>query len=281
MFEVSAMGMSNDTPRRLRSVRAGVAIAIVVGVVAAGGAMAWALSADGDPTPDQAVASSATPADEHEHADAADRDHDEATSTDEAGSADEAGRERDHRRRHDHPELPPYAERYANATDDEREAADALLTDVRETLADYADADAAVAAGYRPAPDPRGRIVHYANPQVARDGHVLDPTDPNGLVYYSPPEGDPVLLGAFFVVPPGTPAPTPAGDLMVWHSHSPSCSQFFVDDGQDDCLDTRRMVHVWTAERVEMTARRTGQPVDVRITDPFGAPFAASIERAG
>jgi hypothetical protein len=263
------MGMSNETPRRLRSVRAGVAIAIVVGVVVAGGAMAWALSADEEL--------------EHEHAgdppDAGDQaDADQGHDHEEADS-DGAGPGRRRRDRHDHPELPPYGDRYADASDDEREAADTLLADVRDTLADYADADAAVAAGYRPPSDPRGRTVHYANPDVARAGHVLDPADPNGLVYYTPPEGDPVLLGAFFVVPPGTPAPTPAGDLMVWHSHNPSCSQFFVEDGQDDCLDTRRMVHVWTAEQVELTGRRTGQPVDVRITDPFGAPFMASIER--
>jgi hypothetical protein len=276
------MGMSNDTPRRLRSVRVGVAIVIVVGVVAAGGAMAWALSADDRPSP----------AGEHDHADAdADQghDHDGAASAGEAEASDADGDEAastaaaspGHRHGHDHPELPPYDERYAGATGDERDAADALLADVRDTLADYADADAAVAAGYRPAANPRGPIVHYANPEVARDGHVLDPADPNGLVYYTPSEGDPVLLGAFFVVPPGTPAPTPAGDVVVWHSHNPSCPQFLVEDGQDDCVDTRRMVHVWTAEQVELTARRTGQPVDVRITDPFGAPFTASIERIG
>jgi hypothetical protein len=247
------MGMSNDTPPRLRTVRAGVAIAIVVGVVAAGGAVAWAVSAD----------------EGHDHEDA------------DAAEAGPGRRQRDARQRggHDHPELPPYDERYAEATDDEREAADTLLADVRDTLADYADADAAVAAGYRPAADPRSRRVHYANPDVAGDGHVLDPARPNGLVYYTPPEGDPVLLGAFFVVPPGTPAPTPAGDLMVWHSHNPSCPQFFVEDGRDDCVEAKRMVHVWTADQVELTSRRTGQPVDVRITDPFGTPFMASIER--
>jgi hypothetical protein len=38
MFEASAMDMSNDTPRRLGSVRIGVATLVVAGVVAAGGA---------------------------------------------------------------------------------------------------------------------------------------------------------------------------------------------------------------------------------------------------
>jgi hypothetical protein len=277
MFDVSAMGMTNEhpdtsrtppAPRRLRSVRVGVAIAVAVGVVAAGGAMAWALGADD------------RPADEHQHDSEHGHEHEHEHDADHDPDGDAAVGAR-HSHGHDHPELPPYDERYANASEDEREAADALLADVRHTLAGYADPDAAVAAGYRPATNPRGPIVHYANPQVVRDGHVLDPAHPNGLVYYTPPEGDPVLLGAFFVVPPGTPAPTPAGDLLVWHSHNPSCSQFFVEDGRDDCIDTRRMVHVWTAEQVELTSRRTGQPVDVRITDPFGAPFKASVERIG
>jgi hypothetical protein len=254
-------------------VRVGVAIAIAVSVVAAGGAMAWALSADDEHTHGQ------EPGHEHEHEGGLGGA--EAADADEAASAAASGAGHRHEDGHEHPELPPYDERYADASDDEREAADTLLADVRSTLAAYADADAAVAAGYRPAPNPRGPVVHYANPQVVREGHVLDPADPNGLVYYTPPEGDPVLLGAFFVVPPGTPAPTPAGDLLVWHSHDPSCSQFFVEDGQNDCVDTRRMVHVWTAEQVELTSRRTGRPVDVRITDPFGAPFKASIERIG
>jgi hypothetical protein len=275
--------------RRLHGVRLGVAVAVVTGVVAAGGAVAWALSAGDDPSADQATAAGTrTPAgaqaDEHDHDhDATATTVDDTADTAAAADADEdaatAGLARADGEHAHHEQLPPYDQRYADASDDERQAADDLRTAVRGTLAAYADPDAAIAAGYRPGPHARGPIVHYANPQVLRDGHVLDPSHPNGLVYSTPAQGEPVLLGAFFVVPPDTPAPTPAGDLLVWHSHNPSCPQFFVTDGRTDCLDTRRMVHVWTVDQVSLTSRRTGQPVEVRITDPFGAPFRASVER--
>lgn len=77
-------------------------------------------------------------------------------------------------------------------------------------------------------------------------------------------DGDLVLVGAFFTARPGVDAPTPAGDLVVWHSHGPG---------------SRRMLHVWTAEEVELVGRRD-QPVTVRVVDPFGAPFRASVERS-
>jgi hypothetical protein len=39
------------------------------------------------------------------------------------------------------------------------------------------------------------------------------------------------------------------------------------------------MLHVWTVDTTTVS-RRTGRSVDVRVTDPFGAPFFASVVRA-
>ncbi len=180
---------------------------------------------------------------------------------------------------HDHDPLAPYEQRYADATDGERQAADGLVDDVRTTLARYADVDDAVAAGYQAPRRPRGQTAHYLDPSVASDGHVLDPGRPNGLLYGTGTGGDPVLLGAFFVVPPGTAAPSDAGDLVVWHSHNPACPAYFAT-ADAPCADTRRMLHVWTVDQVELEGRR-GQPVEVEVVDPFGAPFGASVAPVG
>ncbi len=181
---------------------------------------------------------------------------------------------------HAHERLAPYQERYDAASTDERAAADTLVADTRTTLAAYEDVDDAVAAGYRTRRDPPGLFAHYLDRSVAGDGHLLDPARPNGLVYYTGGDGEPVLLGAFFVAPPGVEVPATTGDLVVWHSHNPGCPRFFATEAEP-CADVRRMVHVWTVGQVELTARRTGEPIAVEVTDPFGAPFRASVDRVG
>ena len=65
----------------------------------------------------------------------------------------------------------------------------------------------------------------------------------------------------------------------MWHSHDPSCPAFFAT-ADEPCTEARRMLHVWTADRVEIESRRNG-PVEVEVIDPFGAPFRASIAGAG
>ncbi len=121
-------------------------------------------------------------------------------------------------------------------------------------------------------------MEHWFDPRVFRARQVFDPDRPNGLVYYTAGAGDPVLLGAFFIVPPDMPAPSPAGDLVVWHSHDPSCTGFLATE-DEPCADTRRMLHVWTADQFELVRRQSGQPVEAEFSDPFGAPLAASVTR--
>jgi hypothetical protein len=70
----------------------------------------------------------------------------------------------------------------------------------------------------------------------------------------------------------------PAGDLVLWHSHNPSCASFFATAAAP-CTDTGRMLHVWTVEQATITPLRTGSTIEIKVTDPFGAPFGASVER--
>jgi hypothetical protein len=238
--------------------------------VAVGGAVAFASGGD-----DDRPATTAAP----EH----DADHDHAgtggatpdtTGTDHAGGHAHRGHQG-----HDHPPLTPYADRYAAATPDQQAAADELRAAVTATVAPYADVDAAEAAGYHVVHGTEGRIAHYLNVDAARDGRVLDPGRPEGLVYYEGGDGAPVLLGAFFVAPKGATVPDDAGGIVVWHSHDPACTGFFATP-EAPCTGSRRMLHVWTAGHVEIDAPRLGRTVGVDIVDPFGAPFTASIARS-
>jgi len=248
-------------PRRRLGPRALVAAGIAVAVVTVGGAVA--LAAGGGDDPQAGPAAEPAAASEHDH----------ATDADSPGAAGHRGRH------HEHPPLTPYAERYAAATPEQQAAADDLRASVAATVAPYADVDAAVAAGYRVVPATANTVAHYVDPAAIRDGRVLDPSRPEGLVYYAAGEGDPVLLGAFFIAPPGEPVPDDAGGIAVWHSHDPACTGFFAAPDQP-CTDTRRMLHVWTAAHLDVVARRTGQTVSVDFVDPFGAPFRASIARS-
>jgi hypothetical protein len=181
-------------------------------------------------------------------------------------------------RKHEHPELAPYEERFDAASSDEQEAADELRAEVTDTLAAYADVDDAVAAGYRAPRDPKGQRWHYLNPSLVRDDNQLDPSEPEGLVFSTVEGREPELIGAFFVTPKGAEAPTPAGDLVVWHSHDPACADFFAT-AEEPCTATRRMLHVWTADTITLVGRRNGRTTEVRVVDPFGAPLTASVER--
>jgi hypothetical protein len=159
--------------------------------------------------------------------------------------------------------MPPLATRLADATPAQRDAAADLLARTKATIAPYASEPAARAAGFVPA-NVTKRIIHYRNVTNRRDDHELDPTRPEGLVYFRGPTGAMTLLGALYTARPGEPAPTPGGDIFSWHTHDPSCGTFLVPSG--GCATTFRMLHVWTAPRaadpwiqpVQLAFGRTG-----------------------
>jgi hypothetical protein len=104
----------------------------------------------------------------------------------------------------------------------QQSAANQLVAQTKATLAKYASLSAATAAGYVPATNPQGHVVHYANWRDART-HGFDPANPAFLVYANTLKG-PVLMGAMYLGPaPCTPGPDVGGSLTQWHAHDNLC----------------------------------------------------------
>ncbi len=105
----------------------------------------------------------------------------------------------------------------------QRAAADRLVAETTVALEPFASLSAATAAGYVPATNPSGYVVHYANWQTVKAGAVLDPARPSALVYANTVDG-PVLLGAMYMGPgPCQPGPDIGGSLTQWHAHDNLC----------------------------------------------------------
>jgi hypothetical protein len=153
--------------------------------------------------------------------------------------------------------LPPVPSR--EPTPEERLAADALLMATRAGIAKYADPAVAAAAGYHVA-GMHGIDFHANNPAYEKDGRVLDPTRPETLVYAVAPDGEPVLLGALFVMPDlGTAGPAVGGPLTMWHAHQNICFSLVplaltgllsplgtCPIGSLAMPVTPQMIHIWT-----------------------------------
>jgi hypothetical protein len=149
-----------------------------------------------------------------------------------------------------------------NPTASQEAAANELVAQTAATLAKYTSLSAATAAGYTPATNPDGYLVHYANWRIAKtDG--FDPSSPAFLMYANTVEG-PKLLGAMYLGPaPCTPGPDVGGPLTQWHAHDNLC----LSDGQvvgrtsaaGTCAagvhntNTYFMLHVWTEPSLAST----------------------------
>jgi hypothetical protein len=142
----------------------------------------------------------------------------------------------------------------------ERAAAGRLVAATRAAVGGL-DLRAALAAGYVPthrAPEP---IKHYFNPSWMRDGRVLDPARPEGLMFAATNRG-PVLVAAVYLADrPGAPGPAVGGCLTRWHTHTNLC---FADPGRFQITGLRppggscpprhvawdppAMLHVWRVD---------------------------------
>lgn len=152
--------------------------------------------------------------------------------------------------------LPVVADR--DPTPAERAAADQLVLAARTALARYADPALAGADGYR-VKDLAGLDFHASNPIYEHDDRVLDPARPETLVYAVAPDGQPVLLGAMFLMPNlREPGPTIGGPLTVWHAHEHICFSLtppglagllsplgMCPVGSIDVPLTPEMIHIW------------------------------------
>jgi hypothetical protein len=115
----------------------------------------------------------------------------------------------------------------AAPTKAQERAAVSLVDESWQGASKYQSLAVAQAAGYRPI-TPTGRpVVHYLNPAYYRatvtGGPVLNPTEPQSLVYANTPNGA-VLAAAMYISSPaqGT-TPQPGGCLTQWHVHTNLC----------------------------------------------------------
>jgi len=152
--------------------------------------------------------------------------------------------------------MPVHPEREPTAA--ERAAAADLVTAARVALARYADPSVAAADGYN-VNGIHGLDFHAGNPANEHDGRVLDPAHPETLVYAVAPDGQPILMGAMFLMPKiGTPGPTVGGPLTVWHAHQHICFSLTPPGlagllsplgtcplGSIDMPLTAEMIHIW------------------------------------
>jgi hypothetical protein len=149
-----------------------------------------------------------------------------------------------------------------NPTASQEAAANELVAQTAATLAKYTSLSAATAAGYTPATNPDGYLVHYANWRIAKtDG--FDPSSPAFLMYANTVEG-PKLLGAMYLGPaPCTPGPDVGGPLTQWHAHDNLCLSAGQVVGRTSAAgtcaagvhntNTYFMLHVWTEPSLAST----------------------------
>ena len=153
-------------------------------------------------------------------------------------------------------------------------AADQLVAETASTLSRYTNLSAATAAGYTPATNPNGRVVHYANWQVAKtDG--FDPSDPAFLVYANTIDGV-KLLGAMYLGPAScTPGPDVGGPLTEWHAHNNLCLSRGRVVGRTSATgtcaagahntNTYFMLHVWTEPSLASTHQFQPDPTRAEL----------------
>jgi hypothetical protein len=141
----------------------------------------------------------------------------------------------------------------------EQAAANQRAAQTAAALTKFTNLSAATAAGYVPATNPNGYVVHYANWQTVKSGDVLDPNHPSALVYANTVRG-PVLLGAMYMgAGPCQPGPDVGGPLTQWHAHDNLCLSTATrqvvgrTSASGTCAsgvhntNTYFMLHVWTA----------------------------------
>ena len=145
-----------------------------------------------------------------------------------------------------------------DATPAERVAANDLIMAARKALAPYSDINVAAANGYN-VKGIAGIDFHAGNPANENDGRILDVAHPETLVYAVAPNGQPVLMGAMFLMPKiGEPGPTIGGPLTVWHAHQHVCISLtppglagllsplgMCPVGTIDLALTAEMIHIW------------------------------------
>jgi hypothetical protein len=147
-------------------------------------------------------------------------------------------------------------------TTEQQLRADQLIKDTLKDLPRWATTAAAIADGYTSIGDAGTGVEHYIKNSLIEDNDMLDPTQPESLVYEV--KGDQrILAGAMFIAS-ARPTDDPeivdfAGPLMTWHNHGNLCWALVdgvakvvgITDANGVCANgvntggANPMVHVW------------------------------------
>jgi hypothetical protein len=140
----------------------------------------------------------------------------------------------------------------------QRAAADRLLTASRTSMARYADVAVAKRAGYKVIHNAGDVLLHYGNPAYMNDGHTVDPSRMESLIYVHLPRGGDLLVGGMYMEPKGVHGPAIGGSLTPWHAHDDLCldpvkgiatSQTAAGCPAGSAVGvTGEMMHVWNIE---------------------------------
>jgi hypothetical protein len=143
-------------------------------------------------------------------------------------------------------------------TPEQQAAAENLVAVTILRLPQWADPAVAEAAGFTSIGDGFTGVEHFVNQSFMDDGVVLDPDQPESLVY-STEGGGRRLVAAMFMLKRGTPldqAPVVGGKLMQWHTHENLCYNAEgkvsgLTDADGKCPnglfkpEPTPMIHVW------------------------------------
>lgn len=149
------------------------------------------------------------------------------------------------------------------SAEQEARAVELIEGSLRE-LPRFADPADAIAAGYRSIGDAGTGAEHYINAALVQDDVLLDPTQPESLVYNV--DGDKRILAGAMYIASARPVDDPtltdwAGPLMQWHNHGDLCWERdasgasrvvgLIDPATGTCArgvntgGANPMVHVW------------------------------------
>jgi hypothetical protein len=113
-----------------------------------------------------------------------------------------------------------------NVTPEQQARAQQLIDATLKDLPKWADVKTAVADGYKSIGDAGTGNEHFIKTSLIEDKVMLDPTQPESLVY-AVKGSQRILAGAMFIAsarPSDDPSLTSyAGDLMTWHNHGNLC----------------------------------------------------------
>lgn len=146
----------------------------------------------------------------------------------------------------------------AGVTPEQQAAAENLIATTLVKLPQWTDPDVAEEAGFRSIGDGGTGVEHFVNQDFMDDDTMLDPDEPESLVYDTS-DGGRRLVAAMFMSKPGTPldeVPEVGGALMQWHVHDNLCYNAEgkvagITNGDGQCPqglvkpEETPMIHVW------------------------------------